>query len=345
MDEISPGSVLASLAFVLALVFGLAGGYLLFKNYQGEIYFAKAARMELASAQDIDKAIDLVGRSVNSNNSEIRYLNGLARLFLARINAEASNKTDKPEEIASRVQNLTRLAVQAANQMVAGQPKDSQNWSSAGFVYENLIGLAGGADQAALDAYAEHLKRSPKDPAMYTRIGNIYLRRADTRRNQKGDQKEITEDYKNAEENYKKAVELKRDLASALYNLGVVYDRQAQTKNAIKQLELTKLLDPNSPGLAFELGLLYYRDGQKDNALSEMARAVNLSKDFANARWYLALILEERGQIDLAIAQLKEILNIEVNKDNQTVINKLAALESGKREVPPARVTNRPPLE
>lgn len=359
MDEINLRSILSSLAFVLVLVLGLVGGYMFLKKYQGDYYFAKAARVNLSSAVEIDQAITLLGQSVNAHQSDIRSLNGLAQVLLARINTELQNKTDKPEEVVARLQNLLRLATQTAKQMVLNKPQDAQNWSSAGLVYENLFGLVEGADQAALDAYAEYLKRAPRDPAVYTRVGGVYLRRADfnnnllanaRRKKQKvQNEKEITEqiaaDHKNAEENYKKAVALKRDLASALYSLGVVYDRQAQIKNAIKQLELTRLLEQNNPGLAFELGLLYYRDGQKNNALSEMARAVNLSKDYANARWYLALLLEERGQIDLAVDQLKAILGIEVNKDNQIVLDKLAALKAGQRELPPARVTSKLPLE
>lgn len=359
MDEINLRSILSSLVFVLVLVFGLAGGYLFLKKYQGDYYFAKAARMNLATAEDTDRAIELLGRSVNARQSDIRSLNGLAQALLTRINTELKNKTDKEEEVTARLQNLIRLTAQTAKQMIADKPQDAQNWSSAGLVYENLFGLAEGADQAAFDVYAEYLKRAPNDPAVYTRIGGVYLRRADlnsnllvnARRNKQKVQNEkeavalIAADYKNAQENYTKAIALKRDLASALYSLGVVYDRQAQIKNAVKQLELTRILEQNNPGLAFELGLLYYRDGQKDNALSEMARAVNLSKDYANARWYLALLLEERGRIDLAIGQLKAILGIEINKDNQTVLDKLAALEAGQRELPPARVTSKLPLE
>lgn len=359
IDDVSLRSVFSSLGFVLALIFGLVGGYLVFQKYQGELYFAKAARINLASAAELDKATELLTSAVNANQSEDRYLSSLAQLLLRKINLEVNNKTDKPEEVAARFQNLTRSVLQVANQMTVNHPNDASNWSNAGFVYENLFGLVGGADQAALNSYGEYLKRASKDPSGYVRVGMLYLRRADAnsstlaearRKQQKIENeqevvKQIATDYKSAEENYKKAIELKRDLATALYHLGVVYDRQAQIKNAIKQLELTKLLEQNNPGLAFELGLLYYRDNQKDNALSEMARAVNLSKDYANARWYLALILEEKGEIDLAVGQLQAILNIEQNKDNQTVLDKLAALEAGKREIPPGKVTNKLPLE
>ncbi|MFH1392766.1 MAG: hypothetical protein ABIG73_00025 [Patescibacteria group bacterium] len=91
--------------------------------------------------------------------------------------------------------------------------------------------------------------------------------------------------------------------------------------------------------------MLYYRDSQKEKALTEMARAVGLFKDYSNARWYLALMLEERGEIDMAIAQLGEILKLEANKDNETVREKMASLEAGKREIPPATVTSKKPLE
>ena len=143
----------------------------------------------------------------------------------------------------------------------------------------------------------------------------------------------------------KKAIELKGDLATALYNLGTVYERESKIKEAVKQLELTKLLNQSNPGLAFELGLLYYRDNQKDKALPEMARAVNLFKDYSNARWYLALMLEERGEIDMAIVQLQEILKLDANKGNSVILEKMAALEKGKREFPPGKITSKKPLE
>ena len=242
--------------------------------------------------------------------------------------------------------------------MTANYKNDTASWTNAGFIYQNLVQLIGGADEAAIAAYREALKRSPYAPEIYVRIGAVYLDRAErnraalidarnrrvTVRNEKEVLDLVVGDYKNAEENFKKAVELKGDLAISLYNLGVVYERQGRVKEAVKQLELTRAGNLANPGLAFELGLLYYRDGQKQNAFNEMARAVGLFRDYSNARWYLALMLEEQGRIDLAIGQLKEILKLEVNKDNPAVLEKLASLEAGKREIPPAKVTSKQPI-
>jgi len=154
----------------------------------------------------------------------------------------------------------------------------------------------------------------------------------------------ISKEYAAAGENFKKALELKSNYTAATYYLGIVYERQNKIKEAIKQIETTVVTNPQNPSLAFELGLLYYRDGQKTKAINEIARAVSLFKDYSNARWYLALMLEERGMLDEAIAQLQEILKLEVNKDNKIVIDKITALEVGKREIPPVKVTNKVPL-
>ena len=154
----------------------------------------------------------------------------------------------------------------------------------------------------------------------------------------------INSDYKNAESNFKQAVALKPDLATALYNLGVVYERENRLDEATKQLELTRSANPNDAGLYFELALLYYRNNKKDQAITELTQAIATFKDYSNARWYLALMLEEKGDIEGAKAQLQEILKLDVNKDNQTIIDKLAALEAGQREIPPGKVTGEQPI-
>ncbi|MBI2057955.1 MAG: tetratricopeptide repeat protein [Candidatus Yanofskybacteria bacterium] len=358
MDDASFSSIAISLAFVLVLVSGLVGAYLLAQKYRGELYFAQAARMSGADRAEIDSMILLVGKAVSADKNNSSYLNSLANLLLRRVSLDIKDKEDKPEEVKKRIEDNTRTIIQTANQMTVVQKNNSASWFNAGLVYENLIGFVGGADEAALTAYREYLKKSPKDPNGYVRIGNIYLLRADNTgaalreakskgqevKNEEEIKTAVTKDYKNAEDSYKKAIELKADLATALYNLGTVYEREAKLKEAVKQLELTKLLNQSNPGLAFELGLLYYRDNQKDKALAEMTRAVSLFKDYSNARWYLALMLEEKGELDSAIAQLQEILKLDANKDNPVVLEKIAALEKGKREFPPGKITSKKPL-
>lgn len=358
MDEASLSSLTASLGLVLVLILGIIGGYLLMQKYSAQTYFAQASRVAGTSREDFDQQIALLQKSLQVNKREDVYRHALAAVMLKRIDLELKNKTDKPEEVRKRLEELTRTLVQVAQQMTVQHRQNSQNWYQVGWTYENLATILSGAETAAVSAYEEYLKLSPRDPNGYFRLGTIYLTKADRSlgaiasakskglplKNEAEMFKEMASDLKNAEESFKKALELKPDLAIAVYSLGIVYERQSKVKEAIKQLEPLRTANLDNPNLAFELALLYYRDAQKDKAIAEMKRAIELFKDYSNARWYLALMYEEKGEINKAIEQLNEILRLEVNKDNLTVLQKISSLEEGKREFPPAKVTSKRPL-
>ena len=193
--------------------------------------------------------------------------------------------------------------------------------------------------------YEESLKLSPLNPEPYLKIGNINFANADFLRqlNRADLQSQVSAGLKLAEENYRKAIELKPNYVLAIYNLGVVYERQGRVKDAVRQLELIKRANPSDANLAFQLGLLYYRDNQKTKSLNELARAVSIFPDFSNARWYLALLYEERGELDTALGHLYEIEKL--NPGNQILRTKISQLEKGSRLIPPQKVTGVKPLE
>lgn len=358
MDEASVLSLGASLGFVLVLIMGVVGGYLLIQKYTAQIYFAQAGRVTGASQQDLDRQMELLNKASKINKHEDVYRYSLASVALRRIDMELNNKTGKPEEVRAKLEELTRTTVQTAQQMTEQNKNNGLNWYNAGFVYENLAVVLSGADSAAIASYTEYLKLAPRDPNGYFRLGTLYLAMADRNssaiagakskgaplKNEKEVAGSVASALKNAEDNFKKAVELKPDLAVAVYSLGIVYERQNLVKEAIAQLEPIRNANLKNPNLAFELALLYYRGGLKDKAIEEMQRAISLFENYANARWYLALMYEEKGEIDKAIEQLKEILKSDINKDQPAVLQKIASLEEGKREFPPAKVTSKRPL-
>lgn len=360
MDDISLFSIASSLAFVLILVVGLVSVYLCFQKYGGQVYLAKAVRITGEDRKAADKSIELLKRAAEiDGNNEAVYSNLAVRL-LQRINLEVNDSKLSMAEIRERVKGFNDQAVRTAMAMVDGSRQQrGANWFNAGYVYENLVGIVDNADAAAIRAYSEYLSRVPGDPNGYVRLGRVYLRRADRNAEALSSAKKsglkveneeevvrlIIGDYQKAEENLKKAVELKGDLAIALYSLGMAYERQNKVKEAIGQLETIRTGLPNDPNLAFELALLYYRDGRRRQAIMEMGRAIQLFPEFSNARWYLALLLEEEGKMVDALAQLQAIASLEVNKDNQVLLSKIASLKAGIREIPPAKVTSKEPLE
>lgn len=359
VSGVSLSSILPSLVFVLVLAASIIGGYLVVQRYRSELAFAQINRMTLRDSADVDRAIDKITFSVNNNLGDVKYVNTLAQLVYGRLSLETNNKTDSPQVVSDKLKNLTESLIQIIARMTTQFKHDSASWLNAGVMYQNLSSLVNGADQVAISSLQEYIKRAPGDPNGYVRQGSLYLDRAErnntalsqakSRKVAVQNEKEvidiIIDGYKQAEINFTKSLSMRNDLAQALYNLGIVYERQNRLPDAVKALELTQAREPNNPGLAFELGLLYYRNNQKQQSINQMARAIAIFKDYSNARWYLALMLEEQGRVDLALGQLGEIIKLDVNKDNQVVLNKIASLEAGQREFPPAKVTGRQPLE
>jgi len=253
------------------------------------------------------------------------------------LNKEINRTPEKNEDQQARttkIQNLETSAVNLARQATIISPKESNNWVNLGGVYQSLMGLIDGVDKFAAESYAKGIELRPDDASYYLNLGNVYMAKSDIANQlvQAGGaqaeqaKKDSSEALLKAEEVLKKAVDISGNYGLAIYNLGIVYDREGKTGEAIKQLEKVAPANTNQPGLFFELGLLYYRDNQKDKAIGAMQQAILLSPEYANARWYLASIYEERKEYDLAIEQLEKILAVEANKDNETVKTKLQAL-------------------
>jgi tetratricopeptide (TPR) repeat protein len=231
-------------------------------------------------------------------------------------------------------------------------PNDSQNWSQLGAVYEAIASYVSNAPDQAIAAYNKAAELDPTSPVYPTDIGRIYLLLAGRGNSDlaaaKDDtakaaaQKTVNDALDSAVSSLNKALALKSDYAPASYQLALALDAQGKTKDAISKLEAVQLANANDAGVSFELGLLYYRDNQKDKAQAEMELAIKTAPDFANARWFLASIYEEQKNWDGAIAQVQEILK--GNPDNQTVKDKLQALQDEKAGKAPAAQTAPPVL-
>jgi len=348
VEEKASLSLVSSLGFIGGLILALVGLYFVSLNYAADVQYAKA--LGQTEAKD---ALNYVVQAINWKGQDDRFYRLSSQLALDLLSQELNTKA-APDDTQknNRIQNYLSSAVTLAQRATQIAPREANNWANLGNVYQNLIRLVEGADTLAEAAYLKASELRPGDPSFHNRIGSMYLVKADLLRqiaaggganaqqlNQQSDAALLK-----AEEAFKKAIEMSSNFGLAIYNLGSVYERQGKLNEAIKQLETIMPFNSNQPGLAFELGLLYYRANQKDKALAQLQRAVVLSPDYANARWYLALIYEERKQLDQAIEQLERILSIEVNKDNEVVLKKLAELKAGQVSIPPAKVLDQKPL-
>lgn len=346
IEERTSLSLSSSLGFIGGLILVLVGVYFGMTTYVGDMKYAQA----LADKNNSGSAALLV-EAINWNGQDDRYYRSASQVALGLLSEEL-NKPANAERNA-RIQNYVTTSISLAKKATDIGPIDALNWSNLGFVYQNLLTLVDGVDSLSEQAYLKASVLRPGDPLFAYRTGMLYLGKLDilgqlitARRITSAQATPVArEAVQKAEDYLKKTVEQSPNFGLAIYNLGVVYDRQGKVNEAIKELEKIAPANNNQPGLAFELGLLYYRAGRKNDAFNALERAVVLAPDYANARWYLALIYEERGNIDGAIEQLEKILTVDVNKDNSVVTAKLDELRLGKTKIPPGRILDEKPLE
>ncbi len=346
VEERPSTSLISSLGFIAGLILVLVGFY-----FGATLYISDVKYVQALASQDIDKTVNLLGEAINWNGQNDRYYKASSQAALALLSTEL-NKKDNDANKTAKIQNYLASAINLAKRATEVAPRESNNWSNLGDVYQNLMGFVDGVDKLAEDSYLKAAELRPGDAFFYNKIGSMYLAKSDLSRqlaagsgvNAAKFRQEIMPNLIKAEENFKKAIDLAESFGLAIYNLGSAYDRMGKVREAIGQLEKIAPYNSNQPTLAFELGLLYYRDNQKDKAFSQLQRAVLLSPDFANARWYLGLLYEERQDIPNAIDQMQKILSIDTNKDNQTVLTKLDDLQRGKKSIPPKKVLDQKPL-
>ena len=341
-------SLISSLGFIGGLMVALVGIYFVSLNYISDLKYFKAL-----VSKDAKASFDYSIESIKWNERDDRLYRASSQWALNLLSQEINTKAARDDtQKSSRVQNYLSLSVALAQKATQIVPNESDNWVNLGNIYQNLMQLVDGSDSLAESSYLKASELRPGDPTFYNQIGSMYLTKFELLRQlavaggltQSQFVQEANVALSKAESSLKKAIELSNNYGLAIYNLGVVYEREGKVKEAITQLERLAPFNSNKPGLALELGLLYYRAGQKEKAVDQLKKAIILSPDYANARWYLALIYEEKKQINEAVEQLGKILSIEVNKNNPTVLNKLGELKSGKASIPPKKVLDQKPL-
>lgn len=345
IEERPAYSIASSLGFIVGLIIILTGVYFVSARYTADIVYAKALK-----AKETDKAVEYLVRAINWSGSQDRFYRSLSQATILQIDSELGKTGNNDQDQQTKIQNLISSAITIAKRATEIAPLETDNWFNLGTVYQALFGLVEDVDGLAEEAYLKASSLRPGDPMYQNKIGMMYLTKADflsqlarsAGQNGNSLNQQSIAALLRAEEAFKKSIELSNNFGTAIYNLGAVYDRQGKVGEAIKQIEKIAPFNANQPNLMFELGLLYYRANRKDDAFKALQRAIILSPDFANARWYIALIYEERQDISSAIEQLQKIL--ETNKDNQTVLDKLAKLQQGKRSIPPEKVMDQKPL-
>ena len=137
----------------------------------------------------------------------------------------------------------------------------------------------------ALQHFESAFVHGPQDPWLLCRIGRAYLR---LRR------------WREAEEAFRKSLELDEDNAESYYGLSVALPRQGRLEEGVQcGLKAVSLLH-DFPLAHFQLGAVLSRLGWYDRALQAFEICLAMRPDFALAHRYVSQIANRVGQIETA---------------------------------------------
>lgn len=119
-------------------------------------------------------------------------------------------------------------------------------------------------------------------------------------------------DLGGAEKEYRKALELNPNYATARQWYGELLRSTGRFDEALIQLQRAQELDPLSPIMNSSLGVSYYYLRQYDLVIEQNKKALEIEPNFTPAHFGLGLAFEQKGMYEAAIAELqraKELSN------------------------------------
>ncbi|MSU54638.1 MAG: tetratricopeptide repeat protein [Candidatus Staskawiczbacteria bacterium] len=330
-------TLIITFAFTLVFIFGL--GFLMM---DGQRYYANVKYYQALKAFDQGKkdiAIKNLKIAISNNvNSDI-YYNNLALFALSKSQddiAKYNNKTASDED-KKAISTLISDSLTAINIATNLNPRNVDNWVTRGYVCQNLIGVIEGSVDCAITSYDKAIELNSSNPYLYFQKGNAYVSQTNNLpQNQAQSKNEI---LAKANEQFNKAIDLKKDYSLVYFQMALVAKLQQDSKAELNYLQSASIYSANDAGLALQIGLAYYQENNLEMAKSEFKRALVLVPDYANALYYLGLTYDGQGQKDNALNQFMKLLALNPdNKNVQKIVDNLkagrSALESTVKQSP-----------
>ncbi len=233
-------SVLLAL-FIVASVYGSVRAF-------AASYFFYQSTMVLANNGTANQIYELQKKAVGFNPyidiNRRRY--GLTNLAVAQALA---NSPDLTEEQRSQVLQLVQQAIREGRAASLLQPEDARNWETLGTIYQNLVGVATGADQWTVSSFSRAIENDTNNPMLWFQLGSAFYQ---------------NQQYSEASRVFAQAVQLKPDYINALYNLANSLRQNGQLTEAEQAyVQLQSQLDPNSAEYGVVKGELEQLTAQK----------------------------------------------------------------------------------
>jgi serine/threonine-protein kinase len=116
-------------------------------------------------------------------------------------------------------------------------------------------------------------------------------------------------DFANAESEFRRAIELNPDYATAHHWYGEFLGLTGRFDDGFKELRVAQQIDPLSPIINTDLGKLLLLSRQPDQAIEQLQSTLEINPDFPLAHLFLALAYNQKGLREQAITELEKQVN------------------------------------
>jgi cellulose synthase operon protein C len=179
------------------------------------------------------------------------------------------------------------------------QASDLDKKNSEALVKLGAVQHERGATDQALQTYLDGAKTNPKEIAFYLLAGSIY---------------ESKQDWDNAKQQYRKALEIQPENPLASNNLAYVMLQQGgNVEVAFAMAQTARRQLPDNPNSADTLGWAFYHKQVYTSAINLFKEAVKKEPDNALFNYHLGLAYAKTGQAALAKQQLDRVVKIKPN--------------------------------
>jgi tetratricopeptide (TPR) repeat protein len=222
-----------------------------------------------------------------------------------------------------RTEDGFRKSIQYYDTAIAKDPTFAQAYAGLADAYVLLGGYGFGPQSISMPkAKAAALKGLTIDARLadaYTSLGMIAM--------------QYEWNWKEAEKNYKRAIELNPNYSVAHHWYGDGYlAAVGRLDEAIAQLRQAQELDPISLVIATDLAKRLCDVGKYDEGLRRFHRILEIDPDFAVAHYFLAQAYERQGLYPEAIAELEKIRTPDPSHSVASELGHIYALQGRRRE-------------
>jgi len=213
---------------ILKIANGAAIGLMLVLVYfSGRVWLAEASFKKALDAANANQGLETYNNEMDAirlNPFMEKYRVSFAQVNLALANSLVAGKKDLTDQDRQNITTLVSQSIAEAKAAAALDPANPIYWENLASIYQALINFANGADQWAIASYVQAIRLDPVNPTLRIQLGGLLYAMGK---------------YDDAADQFKRALDLKPDLANAYYNLSWAYRQKKDivaSYNAMQQV-------------------------------------------------------------------------------------------------------------